>query len=141
MCLFLCHLGKQLFTSCVNPPATAMAPKAKSSARVAMAAASSVQAEAVAAEPERVISSKLASAKFGELEKGGGTEVKNLTKWDLLVAYTNTQPTPEYKNRNVDRLYSVLEVHPFLKAKAEAGDAKQVPTKVSLSKSVVGNAA
>ena len=104
------------------------------------AEASSVQAEAVVAEPEKVISIKLASAKFGELEKGGGKEANNLTKWDLLVAYTNAQPTPEYKNRNVDRMYGILEVHPFLKAKIEAGEAKQVPTKVTLSKTVVDKA-
>ena len=94
-----------------------------------MAAASSVQAEAVAAEPEEVISVRLASSKFGELESGKGKETTNLTRWNALVAYTNAQPTPSYKNTNVDRLYGVLEVHPFLKAKIEAGEAKQVPTK------------
>ena len=124
----------------VSDTFSSMAPKAKRSARAAVAAASSVQEEAMAAEPEGVIGRRSASDTFKKLEAGRGTETQILKEWDLLVAYTNAQRTPMYKNNNVDRLYGVLQVHPFLTARIEAGQAKKVPTKVTLSKEVVRKA-
>ena len=99
-----------------------------------MAAASSVQAEAVAAEPEEVITANNAYEKFKELKKNKSTEQTNLKRWNALVTYTNEQKTPVYKNKNVDTLNGVLEMYPFLKAKIEAGQAKQVPTEVICQK-------
>ena len=117
-----------------------MAPKAKSFARAAMAEASSVQAEAVAAEPEEVITANNAYELFKEFKKNKSTEQTNLKRWNALVTYTNEQKTPVYKNKNVDKLNGVLEMYPSRKAKIEAVPAKQVPTKVTLSKEVVGKA-
>ena len=88
--------------------------------------------DAEASEPVAtpVVGRKLASAKFGELEKGTGTRKSNLAKWNELVTYTTQQPTPSYKNSNIDRLHALLQVHPWL---CETEAALPVPENVPLT--------
>ena len=90
--------------------------------------------DAEASEPVAtpVVGRKLASAKFGELEKGTGTRKSNLAKWNELVTYTTQQPTPSYKNNNVDRLHALLQVHPWL---CETEEALPVPEKGAFNSS------
>ena len=100
------------------PVCLAMPPKAKSIA----------VPDAEASEPVAtpVVGRKLASAKFGELEKGTGTRKSNLAKWNEVVTYTAEQATPSYKNENIHRLHAVLQVHPWLR---ETEAALPVPEK------------
>ena len=106
------------------PVCLAMPPKAKSIA----------VPDAEASEPaaKKALTRQLASAKFGELEKGTGTRKSNLAKWNELVTYTTQQPTPSYKNNNVDRLHALLQVHPWL---CETEEALPVPEKGAFNSS------